>query len=262
MPKVNVYLPDELAAAVRDAQVPVSAVCQVALEKAVRDVTALRAADDSVWRTIDQATYGPLGRFTPRARSAVQLARAHAEDLGRGVLGTEHLLLGVIDEGGNLALKVLAGLEVEPADVRSELLASAAAAGSPSASAASSAGEGDDGESLDPSPADVAGDLAFTPPAKQAFEATTKEALTLGHNYIGCEHLLLGLLATEDGLASQVLRRMGVELRTTRMAVVTALFGLVHGQAPAPAPAPAPAASAVLDEILRRVEAIEQRLAG
>jgi ATP-dependent Clp protease ATP-binding subunit ClpC len=89
------------------------------------------------------------------------------------------------------------------------------------------------------------------------------------HNYIGCEHLLLGLLATEEGLASQVMRRMGVELRTTRRTVATVLAGVVHAKAqPAPAAAPVVAAAATeqsapeaaLQEILRRLEAIERRL--
>jgi ATP-dependent Clp protease ATP-binding subunit ClpC len=84
------------------------------------------------------------------------------------------------------------------------------------------------------------------------------------HNYIGCEHLLLGILATEEGLASQVLRRMGAELRTTRRAVVTALSGFVHAKQTLTA-APSAAASVPADDdamakILQRLDAIEKRL--
>ena len=241
MPKINVYLPDELAAAVRDAQIPVSAVCQVALERAVRDVGAIRASDEPP--SPATPTTGPFGRYTPRARKALELARGAARQHSHDHVETEHLLLGVIDEGGNLALKVLAALDVEPADVRSELVASLPSGGAP-------AGDGE---------------VPFGPLAKTVLEEATKEALRLGHNYIGCEHHLLGLIATEDGLASQVLRRMGVELRTTRQAVVTALLGMVHPreQARAAVTPPAPLADAsALQEIVRRLEALENRLAG
>jgi ATP-dependent Clp protease ATP-binding subunit ClpC len=100
--------------------------------------------------------------------------------------------------------------------------------------------------------------VPFAPLAKKALELTAKEAHGLGHNYVGCEHLLLGLIATEEGLASQVLRRMGIELRTTRRAVVTALSGFVHAREQQGSPPPA--GNSTLEEILRRLEAIEQRL--
>ena len=93
--------------------------------------------------------------------------------------------------------------------------------------------------------------------AKRVLELTTKESMALGHNYIGCEHILLGLIADEGGMAGKVLRRMGVELRTTRRAVVTALSGYVHAQQPTPtAVTPADA----LAEIRERLDAIERRL--
>jgi ATP-dependent Clp protease ATP-binding subunit ClpC len=232
MPKINVYLPDELAAAVRDAQVPVSAICQSALERAVRDVESARASDQPP--ADDRPGVGLFGRFTPRARGAL----ANAEKLARAVphnyVGTEHVLLGLVDEGGNLALKVLESLDVEPADLRTELMASLAPATEP-----------------------IEGHIPFTPLAKQALEFTAKEAFTLGHNYIGCEHLLLGLLATEEGLASQVLRRMGLELRTTRRATTTVISGFVHAKENPPAPS-----DDALQQILRRLDAIEQRLSA
>lgn len=234
MPKLNVYLPDELAAAVRDAQVPVSAICQAALERAVRDVSALRAADEA---PVAEPDYGPFVRFTPRARTAIALAQQAASAHEHNYVGTEHILLGVLDEAGNLGLKVLRALDVEPDDVRTELVAS-----------------------LGPAAKGTAGTAPFTPLAKKVLETTAKEAQGLGHNYIGCEHLLLGLLATDDGLAGQVLQRMGVELRTTRRAVITALAGVVH-QRDQGASQPA-SVTTRLDDIVARLEAIERRLAS
>lgn len=234
MPKINVYLPDELAEAVRDAQVPVSAICQSALERAVREVSALRGSDEA---PTTEPSHGPFTRFTPRARQAVALAQDEASELGHDAVGPEHLLLGVLDEGGNLALEVLQALEVEPDDVRSELKASM---------------EG---------PSERArGRTRFTPMAKRVLETSLREAVGLAHNYIGCEHLLLGLVATEEGLAGEVLRRLGVELRTTRRTVVTVLAGHIHRRGQESNPSAAP--RSVLEEILRRLDAIERRLAS
>jgi ATP-dependent Clp protease ATP-binding subunit ClpA len=236
MPKVNVYLPDELAAAVKETQIPVSAVCQAALERAVRDVTAARNAEDA---PPDQLPgVGMFGRFTPRARKVMSLAQDAARGSKYSHVGTEHVLIGIIDEGGNLAVKVLADLDVEADDLRAELRASMGP---------ESGGKAE-------------GHLPFTPLSKRALELTAKEALRLGHNYIGSEHLLLGLLATEEGLASKVLRRMGIELHTTRLAVVMALpaFFAQHGKKSSP---PAPP-QATLDQILSRLDAIERRLSA
>ena len=234
MPKINVYLPDDLAAAVRDARVPVSAVCQHALERAVRDITSLRATDQPP--PDGHPGLGPLSRFTPRARKALALAEDAAREVPHDAVGTEHLLLGLLDQGGSLAINVLEALDVAPADLRAELVAS-----------------------LGP-PADRANErVVFTPLAKEALEATAKEALAMSHNYIGCEHVLLGLIATERGLASEVLRRMGVERLTTRRAVITALSGVAHAQQRGPATRPDNADT--LQEILRRLDTIERRLA-
>jgi ATP-dependent Clp protease ATP-binding subunit ClpA len=237
MPKVNVYLPDELAAAVRETQVPVSAVCQAALERAVREVTAARNAADAPPN--DLPGVGLYGRFTPRARQVVTLAQQTARDSMHNYVGTEHVLIGIVDEGTSTAIKVLAKLDVDPDDLRAELRAS-----------------------MGPASETVpAGHVPFTPLSKRALELTTKEALTLGHNYIGCEHLLLGLLATDEGLASKVLRRMGVELRTTRQAVIAVLSQWVAQPAePATPTTPTTPSPATLDQILERLDAIERRL--
>jgi ATP-dependent Clp protease ATP-binding subunit ClpA len=236
MPKINVYLPDALADAVREAQLPVSAICQSALERAVRDVTSARATDEPPAE--EGTASGLFGRFTPRARQALVLAEEAARQVPHDSVGTEHVLLGIIDEGSNLALRILTAVEVEPDDLRAELVASMPKPTKP-----------------------VQGHIPFTPRSKKALELTAKEALLFGHNYIGCEHLLLGLLATEDSIASQVLRRMGLELRTARRATITALMGFVHAQqAPAAAPPQGRDDESTLKQILQRLDAIESRL--
>jgi ATP-dependent Clp protease ATP-binding subunit ClpA len=235
MPKINVYLPDEMAIAVRDAQLPVSAICQAALERAVRELTAMRATDSAPGA---DATSVPFSRYTARARHVLVLGDQAAQQRHHNYIGTEHLLLGILDEDTNLALTVLATLEVEQTDLRNELIASMGAASPAGATGAEEQA------------------LPFTPLAKKALEGATREALGLGHNYVGCEHLLLGLVAVEDGLAGQVLRRMGIEARTVRRAVVSALSGFLHARDNQP-----PTASdAVLQEILSRLDHLEQRL--
>ncbi len=234
MPKINVYLPDDLAAAVRDAQVPVSAVCQRALERAVRDVSSLRASHQAPAE--DEPARGMFQRFTSRARSALTRAEHFAREHAHASVGPEHVLLGVLDEGGNLAVKVLESLGIELDDLRAELIGSMAPGGEA-----------------------VEGHIPFSAQSKQVLEATSNEAIALGHNYIGCEHILLGLIAVEDGLASEVLRRMGVEMVTTKRAITTALVGFVHAQWQAEVK---PATADPLRQILERLDAIEKRLAS
>src|SRR5689334_9408393 len=112
MPKINVYLPDDLAEAVKEAGVPVSPVCQRALEGAVRRVAAVRqAAQLDLGQGDPTAT---LTHFTARARTAVRLAIEQAREAGAPEVGTEQLLAGLLAEGGNLALGILRSLEIEP----------------------------------------------------------------------------------------------------------------------------------------------------
>ncbi|WP_329083980.1 MULTISPECIES: Clp protease N-terminal domain-containing protein [unclassified Streptosporangium] len=253
MPKINVYLPDELAEAVKRAGVPVSAVCQRALEQAVRRVTAIRetalGAPD-----LDDLT-ARLTQFTPRARDVVKLSVEQARALGAAEVGTEHLLGGMLAEGGNLALQVLGALEIDPEEVRRRLDRLGLDAPAPATAGAAEA------------------ELTFGGPAAAALEMTVTEATSLGHNYVGCEHLLLGLIAEPDGAAGRILRELGAEHRLTRHAVSAALAGYVHLRAQTrtaapPSPAlPAGAASALsaavreeLRPVLLRLERLEERL--
>jgi ATP-dependent Clp protease ATP-binding subunit ClpA len=221
MPKINVYLPDALADAVREAQLPVSSICQAALESAVQKVQAAR----------DGRLYG---RFTPRAQRVLEMANDIARQIPNEHVDTIHLLVGIVDESGNLALKVLESLDIEPVDLRAELMGS-----------------------MPPKTAASVDNPGYAPGAMRALELTAKEAMSLGHNYIGCEHILLGVLATEDTMGAQVLHRMGVDTRNARRAVVSALSGFAHATAQAP---PAATTEPPLGEILRRLDAIEKRL--
>ncbi|MER5650455.1 Clp protease N-terminal domain-containing protein [Streptosporangium sp. NPDC002524] len=252
MPKINVYLPDELAEAVKKAGVPVSAVCQRALEQAVRRVTAIRETALGT-SDLDDLT-ARLTQFTPRAREVIKLSVDQARALGAAEVGTEHLLGGILAEGRNLALHVLGALEIDPEEIRRRL----------------------DRLSLDASsPADAAeAELAFGAPAAAALEMTVTEATSLGHNYVGCEHLLLGLVAEPDGAAGRILRELGADHRLTRHAVSAALAGYVHLRAqtqptapPPPPVLPAEAANALsaavreeLRPVLLRLERLEERL--
>ena len=114
-------------------------------------------------------------------------------------------MVGIVDEGGNLGLKVLQSLDIEADDLRAELMGS-----------------------MPPKTAAAVDNPGYAPGAMRALELTAKEAMSLGHNYIGCEHILLGVLATEDTMGAQVLHRMGVDVRSARRAVVAALSGFVH----------------------------------
>lgn len=231
MPKINVYLPDELADAVRAANVPVSAICQRALEQSVRRLTAIRATVLGDLAAEDPTAQ--LSQFTERARSSIKLAIDQARAAGADRVGTEHLLHGMLAEGTNLALQVLRAEEIDPAHVR-RVLANA---------------------TTEPPAPDTPPASRFSDPAANALELTVTEALALGHNYVGCEHLLLGLLAEPDGTGGTVLRELGVELRATRQAVTAALSGYGHLRAQlAGAGSAAPPAAAALIATTVRTE--------
>lgn len=217
MPKVNVYLPDDLATAVRDAGIPVSAVCQRALEHAVRHAAAMRGGGG----TTDPEVHGDLPPgidlprpATPRLVRVLTMAFEESRRRDHGHVGTEHLLLGILNEGGNLAVRVIASLEVLPGDLRAELEAVMR-------------------QSLADAPS---GEPALTPAASKALELMSKEGAQLRHNYLGCEHLLLGLVRETQGLAGQVLSSMGLDVARVRNAVIAALSGFVHARANPPGP--------------------------
>ncbi|TMI91025.1 MAG: ATP-dependent Clp protease ATP-binding subunit [Bacillati bacterium ANGP1] len=136
-------------------------------------------------------------RFTERARRVIILAQEEAKRLNHSAVGTEHILLGIVREGEGVASKVLESLNISPERVRAEI------------ESAIGRGERTPHE-----------EVTFTPRAKKVLELALDEARRLGHNYIGTEHLLLGLIREGEGVAARVLEAMGADLERVRSQVV------------------------------------------
>ena len=136
-------------------------------------------------------------RFTDRARRVVVLAQEEARKLNHNYIGTEHILLGLIQEGEGHAAKALEEMNISIENVRKEVV--------------EIIGEGQQSPS---------GHIPFTPRAKKVLELSLREALQLGHNYIGTEHILLGLIREGEGVAAQVLKKLGAELAQVRQTVI------------------------------------------
>jgi ATP-dependent Clp protease ATP-binding subunit ClpA len=141
-------------------------------------------------------------RFTDRARRVVVLAQEEARMLNHGYIGTEHLLLGLIQEEEGVAAKALESLGISLEAVRSQVE-----------------------EIIGQGQAAPTGHIPFTPRAKKVLELSLREALQLGHNYIGTEHILLGLIREGEGVAAQVLQKLGADLNRVRQTVIQLLSG-------------------------------------
>ncbi|MGQ0630892.1 MAG: ATP-dependent Clp protease ATP-binding subunit [Sporichthyaceae bacterium] len=171
-------------------------------------------------------------RFTDRARRVVVLAQEEARMLNHNYIGTEHILLGLIHEGEGVAAKALESLGISLEAVRSQV--------------EEIIGQGQQAPS---------GHIPFTPRAKKVLELSLREALQLGHNYIGTEHILLGLIREGEGVAAQVLVKLGADLNRVRQQVIQLLSGY-QGKEPAAAGGPAegtPSTSLVLDQFGRNL---------
>jgi ATP-dependent Clp protease ATP-binding subunit ClpA len=181
-------------------------------------------------------------RFTDRARRVMDLAEEEARMLGHGYIGTEHLLLGLIHEGEGVAAQVLESLGVSLQAVRRQV--------------EEVVGQGQQA---------VPRRIPFTPRAKKVLELSLRESLQLGHEYIGTEHILLGLLREGDGVAAQVLVRLGADLNQVRQQVIQLLQGHQEKE-PVSARSAAgelrllPAVNARLEAVEQRLTAIEQRV--
>jgi ATP-dependent Clp protease ATP-binding subunit ClpC len=148
-------------------------------------------------------------RFTDRARRVVVLAQEEARLLNHNYIGTEHILLGLIHEGEGVAAKALESLGISLEAVRQQVEEIIGQGGS--------------------SPS---GHIPFTPRAKKVLELSLREALQLGHNYIGTEHILLGLIREGEGVAAQVLVKLGADLSRVRQQVIQLLSGYQGSGAP------------------------------
>lgn len=137
-------------------------------------------------------------RFTDRAKKVMNLARQEAQRFNHEYLGTEHILLGLVQEGSGVAANVLKNMGIDLSKIRAEVE-----------------------KIVKTGPSMVTmGQLPFTPRAKKVLELSVEEASNLGHNYIGTEHLLLGLIKENEGIAAQVLMNLGVKLEDVREEVL------------------------------------------
>lgn len=171
-------------------------------------------------------------RFTDRARRVVVLAQEEARMLNHNYIGTEHILLGLIHEGEGVAAKALESLGISLEGVRAQV--------------EEIIGQGQQAPS---------GHIPFTPRAKKVLELSLREALQLGHNYIGTEHILLGLIREGEGVAAQVLVKLGADLNRVRQSVIQLLSGY-QGKEAVAAGGPAegtPSTSLVLDQFGRNL---------
>jgi ATP-dependent Clp protease ATP-binding subunit ClpA len=184
-------------------------------------------------------------RFTDRARRVMVLAQEEARLLNHNHIGTEHLLLGLIHEGEGVAAQALESLGVSLPTVRQRVE-----------------------EIIGRGQQALAGRIPFTPRAKKVLELSRREALAMGHNYVGTEHILLGLLREGDGVAAQVLVGMGADLNRVRQQVIRILSGHHDKDEPKGGRAARRAGKAgrrqygPLPEILGRVESIDAQLSA
>jgi len=177
-------------------------------------------------------------RFTDRARRVVVLAQEEARTLDHDYIGTEHILLGLIREGDGYAARSLESLGISLDAVRQQVQ--------------EIIGRGQQAPS---------GHIPFTPRAKKVLELSLRESLQLGHNYIGTEHMLLGLLREGDGVAAQVLVRLGADLDRVREQVIQLLHGYQGQDVGSAGSQPGGRARAGLpDDALAWFDALDRRL--
>jgi len=179
-------------------------------------------------------------RFTDRARRVVVLAQEEARMLNHNYIGTEHVLLGLVHEGEGVAAKALESLGISLEAVRQQV--------------EEIIGQGQQAPSVH---------IPFTPRAKKVMELALREATDLGHNYIGTEHLLLGLIREGEGVAAQVLVKLGADLPQVRQEVVQLLGGRagrgVLGERPRLGKR---ARARLFDDALARIDSLDRRLAA
>jgi ATP-dependent Clp protease ATP-binding subunit ClpA len=187
-----------------------------------------RRPESAAWGGGDEKLFE---RFTDRARQAVVLAQEEARLLNHNYIGTEHILLGLAHEGQGVAAKALESLGISLEAVRAQVE-----------------------EIIGQGQSAPTGHIPFTPRAKKVLELSLREALQLSHNYIGTEHILLGLIREGEGVAAQVLVKVGASLDRVRQQVIQLLSGYAGGEAPEPAGARTRLVRMTVPAELREVE--------
>ncbi len=185
-------------------------------------------------------------RFTDRARRVVVLAQDEARALNHNYIGTEHILLGMLSEGEGVAARALRELDINLEAIRQQV--------------EEVIGRGQHAQ---------AGHIPFTPRAKKVLELSLRESLQLGHDYIGTEHILLGLIREGEGIAAQVLTRLGATGSRVRQQVMQVLEGGLPAGERAPGGeqmfyrSPTQMVSrAQLDDVIHRLDVIARRLSA
>jgi ATP-dependent Clp protease ATP-binding subunit ClpA len=180
-------------------------------------------------------------RFTDQARRVVVVAQEESRKLGHDYIGTEHILLGILGAGESVAVQALASLGVSLEAARGQVE-----------------------EIVGRGSHQVSGHIPFTRRAKKVLELSLREAIQLGHNYIGTEHILLGLVREGDGVAAQVLTGLGADLDRTRQQVIQLLHGPQGAETVAQysRPLPRPGGPGGLDAIRDRLDTIAGQLAA
>jgi ATP-dependent Clp protease ATP-binding subunit ClpC len=156
-------------------------------------------------------------RFTERARQVVVLAQDEARALRHNYIGTEHLLLGLLREQEGLAAQVLGGLDVELEAMRAQV-----------------------GRTVGSGEEVATGQIPFTPRSKKVLELSLREARAMNHQYIGTEHILLGLVRENDGVAARLLLDAGADAETIRNAIIRLISGQTGGATSTVSPSPSP----------------------
>ncbi len=251
MPKINVYLPSDLAAAVRTAGFPVSPVCQQALADAVRAAARTQAIIDSLRDPgLDAGAAADVGRAAAErmtARLAGIIERAVAGHGPAGPAGPGELLLGLLDEDANLCVRILQAFDADLDELRATVERIRASQPPPGETAAAVH-----------EPAGAASmPYGLTVSARSALAAAMEASVGLGHSYVGTEHLLLGLLADPQSVAGRALGEHHVKEADARRALTAALAGFTYGQR-----AQSQAPQDAHEELGRRLDAIESRLAA
>ena len=177
-------------------------------------------------------------RFTDRANRVVVLAQEEARRLDHNDLGTEHILLGLVREGEGVAARALESLGISLEAVRQQV--------------EEIIGQGQQAPSEH---------IPFTPRAKKVLDLASREALQLGHNYIGTEHILLGLIREGEGVAAQVLVKLGADLNRVRQQVVQLLHGY-PGKGPASDRPRRGMRARLMADAVARIDALDRRLAA